>query len=800
MKIFKKILIGLLSLIILLIIISFFYFQSLKPTYSGNLKLNNITNNVEVYYDSIGVPHIYAENQNDAYVTLGYVHAQDRLWQMELMRRIAAGRLSEIFGRKKGTINFLEKDKFFINLGISDKAKETIRKLDTTTQSYKLTQSYLKGVNQFIKEGPTPIEFKIIGIEKEEYNLLDVYNVLGYMSFSFANAHKTDPLLSNLSAKLDAEYLNELDIDVDSTKTLIPSNAEGEIYSNNIVASVEKIMADLPIPPFIGSNSWVVGPNKTQSGKVILTNDPHIAFSQPSVWYQSHIVCPDYEIYGFNLALYPFPHLAHNRNYAYGLTMFENDDIDFYREQANPNNKNEYLRQGEYVPYEIRNKSIKIKGEPNELFSVRISKHGPIINGLVPFDDVSQPIAMDWVYTKLNNDVLEASYGLSHATSLEDFKKAAKKIHAPGLNIMYGDSQNNIGWFAVGKLYHHNNNANTKFILDGTNGEDDILIYHNFSENPQSINPTEGFVYSANNQTDQVAGNYYPGYYLPEDRAKRIVNNLSNATAITVDDMKNLVNDIHSSTIPDLLPEIIKNIDHTELSTNELLAFKILRNWDASFELNQVAPTIYTKFKYEYLKNTFEDEMGEVGFNQFLSTNLFKRQYAKQLMRKNSIWDDNINTPDIVESKESNMMKSFKESVAFLENQHGKLISTWKWGKVHTVNYRHVIGDKLSFLNLNFNVGPFPTSGSNEVLNNQLFRINGTGIYDVSAGPSTRRIINFDSIENSLAIIPTGQSGNIFSKHYKDQTQHYLKGKFYKMLLNKTEIQEFKDKLIISPE
>ncbi len=798
MRIVKKIAIFILSIIVILIVSLFFYKQHLKPTYKGNLKLKNISEKVEVFYDSIGVPHIYAQNQKDAYVALGYVHAQDRLWQMELVRRIASGRLSELFGKQKNGVSFLDKDKFFLTLGITDKAKETIKLLDTTTQSYKLTKAYLDGINQFIDQGPTPLEFTLIGVEKEKYELLDVYNVMGYMAFSFANAHKTDPLLTNIKAKLDKTYLDELDIKVDTSATLIPSYPEGQIYTDNLVTSIDKIMDGLPIPPFIGSNAWVVGSSKTLSNKVILTNDPHIGFSQPSVWYQAHIVCPDHEMYGFNLALYPFPHLGHNRNYAYGLTMFENDDIDFYREEVNPNNKDEYLRQGEYVPFEIRQEVIKIKGGTTELFNVKVSKHGPIMNDFLVLDDKTQPIAMDWVYTKLDDEVLEGSYKLSHATNLAEFKEGVKKIHAPGLNVMYGDAKDNIAWFAAGKLYEHDNNVSTKFILDGTN--DGMLTYLNFEQNPQAVNPPEGYVYSANNQTDQIAGNYYPGYYLPEDRAKRIVNNLDKASNITIDDMKNLVNDVTSSALPDVIPEILANINLKTLKGNEILAYKILRNWDYSFELNQVAPTIYTKFKYEFIKNTFKDELGAQYFEQFLSTNLFLRQYSKQILRKTSVWSDDVNTKNIIENKQYNIIKSFRETVKFLENQHGNLINKWTWDKVHTVEYKHPIGDALSFLNINFNVGPFPTSGSNEVLNNQMFDINGTGLYNVDSGPSTRRIIDFSNVENSLAIIPTGQSGNVFSKHYKNQAQHYLDGKFFKMLLNKGVIQKSVDKLVISPK
>jgi len=307
-------------------------------------------------------------------------------------------------------------------------------------------------------------------------------------------------------------------------------------------------------------------------------------------------------------------------------------------------------------------------------------------------------------------------------------------------------------------------------------------------------------VYSANNQPDSIANiGYYPGYYLPRDRAKRIVDELSDMEEIQPLDMEDLINDVTSSVLPELLPIIVKNINTKGFNDNEDIALKTLRVWDASFELNQVAPTIFTKFKYEYLKNTFQDELGKAGFKQFLETHLSKKQFEKQIRSINSVWDDDMNTADKVESKKEIMTKSFKDAVSFLEKKHGHLISEWKWKNVHTVTHHHPIGEKLAFLGLHFNVGPFPIAGTNEVLNNQIFDLNGTGDYNVTAGPSTRRIIDFNAIENSVAILPTGQSGNIFSKHYKDQAKKFVKGEFVKMLINKSEILQSKDKLILLP-
>ncbi len=789
---FLKIIFKILLLLTLIITIGLlYYWQSQKPKYNGNININNLTEKVDVYFDNIGVPHIYANNQEDAYRTLGYVHAQDRLWQMELMRRIGAGKLSEILGKE-----LIETDKFFLTLGIDAAAAKTIQNLDTISQPYILTQAYLDGINQFIDDGATPIEYTLIGIDKEHFKMKDIYNVYGYMSFSFAMAHKTDPFLSKLNQKLDLSYLKDLKINIDPNTTTIPVHNINNNTENNIASNIEKIMSSLPISPFIGSNAWVIGAEKSTTGKVIFNNDPHIKYSQPSVWYQSHIVCPDFELYGFNLALTPFPLLGHNRQFAYGLTMFENDDIDFYAETNT--SKNHYKYGNKAKKLTISNKTIKVKDADDVTFKIKSSIHGPIMNDFIGFKDSKNSIAMDWIYTKIENEMIDATFEISHSTNLEQFKQGVSKIAAPGLNVMYGDSNDNIAWFAAAKLYNHQNKVNTKFILDGANGLDDKIAYIDFKDNPQAINPPWNYVYSANNQPDKILDSIlYPGYYISEDRAKRITDVLDDANKVSIDDMKELITDVTSSKAPDLVKIIIDNIDGTNLSKNEDFAIKILRSWKGDFKAKNVAPTIYTKFKYLYLKNIFKDELGDELFNEFLMLHMIKRQYNKQLQTDFSVWNDNILTDNIIETKQQIITQSFKEAINQLEKQFGNTIREWTWNRAISLEHDHAIGSKVASLRKYFNVGPFSLNGTNEVLNNQIFHLNEDGIYKVTGGPSTRRIVDFSDVENnSFAIIPTGQSGNVFSKHYKDQAQNFINGKFYKMLLNKDSIQQSKDKLI----
>jgi len=790
----KKFLKIILIIIVILALGAWYFVNSLKPQYSGNLKLKGLSNKVEVFFDTYGVPHIFAKNQADAFTALGYVHAQDRLWQMEVMKRIAPGRLSEIFGE-----DLLMNDMFFKSLSIDDAAKKSIEKIDKNSKKYKLTQAYLKGINQFIDDGPTPMEYYLTGAKKQHFTLRDIYNVFGYMSFSFAMAQKSDPFFTEMKKNLKPVYLAELGLKPDPNTTLIHNNYQN--VSSDLSETASQILKNLPLAPFIGSNSWVAGPSKTKTGKVLFANDPHISFSQPAVWYEAHIKTPNYEMYGYHLAGVPFPLLGHNKKFAYGLTMFENDDIDFYKETVNPDNPNQYKTPEGWKDFKVITKIIKVKKGDDLEVKVRYTNHGPVMNDVVPTIKDKSPVTMNWVYTKFTIKTLDAMYAMSHATDIEQFEKGAALIHAPGLNVMYGDADNNIAWWASGKLYRFNKGVNPKFVLDGASGKDEPVSYLDFSKNPQAINPPWGYVYSANNQPDSIDGGYfYPGYYLPEDRAKRIVSLMESKNDWDKTAFKKMINDVTSAVTPDNVAVLLAVIDKKSLTTNAQKALDILAKWDGSNTLKSVAPTIYFKWVFKVMQKTFQDELGSKGFEQFMKTDVGKIQVSKQIQAKTSVWWDNILTKDVTETQKSILTIAFTETISDLESQLGQNVSDWTWDKVHTLEHVHAITIKAPFLRKYLNVGPFKVPGAREVINNLMFNLNDDGKYPVFAGPSTRRIIDFSDIENSESILPTGQSGNVLSKHYKDQAKMYAKGQFRPMLLNKKTIQKSKDKLVLLPK
>lgn len=781
------------AIILLVIVGVYFFINSLKPTYEGSEELNGLTTQTTVKFDDYGVPHIYAENEEDAMRSLGYVHAQDRLWQMEILRRIAPGRLSEMFGEKT-----VKNDKFFAGLGIEEYSKKTVENLDKNDRSYKMSMAYLDGINQFIEEGPTPIEFHlIIGLEKEKFDLVDTYNIFGYMSFSFAMAHKTDPVLSMIQSRLGDDYLNELGIEIPTNTAQIKSYNQN---TTEISVAINQVLKQSPFSGFIGSNSWVVAPEKSNTDKVLFSNDPHMGFSSPGVWYEAHITTPNFESYGYYLGGVPFPLLSHNRNYAYGLTMFENDDISFYQETNVENDNSKYVFKGKEKSYQITEKTIKVKDGEDVNLTMKSSIHGPIMNELIKTIDTENPIAMNWIYTKKPNQLLKALYNMSRADGIDNFKKHASLIHAPGLNIMYGDAKGNIAWWATAQLYKFPEGTNSKLILDGASGEHEIVEYLDFSENPQAINPPWHYVYSANNQPDSIANMLYPGYYLPEDRARRIVELLEPKDDWSKADFKEMLLDTKSSVAEELIEIIAKNVEGSLATDTEKAALILLKQWDGDYNKESVAATIYLKYTYQFFINTFRDEIGEDVFKDFMNTHIMERMLAEQHHKEESIWWDDTSTT-AKEDKKTILIKSFSEAVIALENQLGSDLNSWTWNRVHTLKHPHPLGTVAILDRLfKFNVGPFEIHGSKEVINNLQFDIDESGLYKTAAGPSTRRIVDFSDVENSMSILPTGNSGNPFSPHYRDQANMYVNGEYRKMKMNADEIEKVSTKLIFSPK
>ena len=802
MRVLKYTLLIVLVIIIVVCGATYLYLHNLGPKYAGEIRLSGLRAKVEIFFDTYAIPHIYGQNEEDVYFALGYVQAQERLFQMEMLRRVAAGRLAEILGK-----DLLKTDRLFRTLGIAQTAQRSADLFfkANTEPFQKATHAYLRGINQFLARGKTPIEFTILGIPKQEFTPRDIYLAGMFISFGFAAGFQMDPLTDKAYRRLGWKYLQDWAIDWPPGAQKIPVHrrpASASIPSWGV--TINRILARLPVATWIGSNGWVVSPAKSKTGQVIFANDTHMAYSQPSVWYEAHLECPGFSFYGNHAAGIPFGLVGHNRFAAWGLTMFENDDVDFYREKVNPQNPNQVWVDDHWEDLQIREEIIKVKGAADVVMQVRISRHGPIINDVDETVAATEtaPVAVWWSATKFPLTTIQAFYMLAHADRFVVARKAASLINAPGLNVMYGDRDGNIAWWAASKLVKRPPHVNSKLFLDGAGGKDEPLGWYDFTENPQSENPPAGFVYSANNQPERMGAVLYPGYYVPEDRARRILEYLQTDKKWTVADMQKMNTDSTCAVKPSVAREIAKIIASDVAARKSPVhqkALRMLKTWDGNHRRGDVGPVIYYKLLYYIYENAMVDELGQDDFQAFISTHLMKRTTAVFVPNDNSLWWDDIRTTDVKETRRLIFVKSFAQTIGDLIEQFGDDTSQWQWGKVHTLEHGHPLGMKKP-LDKIFNVGPFPAMGGNEVINNMGFKLNRSGQYKVYFGPAMRRIIDFADIENSISVNPTGQSGYFMSPHYDDQAVLFNTGKFRKQMMNRQEIEQNQTgRLILKP-
>jgi penicillin amidase len=379
----KRVFTVLALLIVVLLCAGGWYVYSKQPTRQGQVELRNLQGSVTVRYDERGVPHIRAENETDLYRALGYVHAQDRLFQMESMRRLARGELAEVLGPK-----LLDTDKLFRSLRIRERAASYVASLDKQSPAWKGLQAYLDGINQYQDTHAAPIEFDVLGIPKRPFTAEDSISVAGYMAYSFAAAFRTEPLLTYVRDQLGADYLNVFDLDWQAKGVLAnghaqqtPALAAGDWKDLNALARLsEQALIDNGLPQFEGSNAWVIAGSRSQSGKPLLAGDPHIRFSVPSVWYEAQLSAPGFELYGHHQALVPFAFLGHNLDFGWSLTMFQNDDLDLIAEKVNPDNPNQVWYRGQWTDMVSSEQQINVKGQSPVTITLRQSPHGPIVN------------------------------------------------------------------------------------------------------------------------------------------------------------------------------------------------------------------------------------------------------------------------------------------------------------------------------------------------------------------------------------------------------------------------------------
>ena len=759
------------------------YLHDKQPQRDGELVLGALQAPVTVDYDERGVPHIRAENEADMYRALGFVHAQDRLFQMELLRRLARGELAEVLGEK-----LVPTDRLFRTLEIGRHADAYAARLDAGSPSTQALQHYLEGVNQYQASRPRPLEFDLLGIEPRPFTMADTLSIAGYMAYSFAAALRTEPLMSHVRDALGADYLELFDLDWHPQGVLGTSLAAGDWQDLSALAQLSNsALEGTGLPQFEGSNAWVVSGSRTASGKPLLAGDPHIRFSLPAVWYEAHLQAPGYELYGYHHALIPSAMLGHNRNFAWSLTMFQNDDLDLIAERVNPNNANQVWYQGNWVDLEQRTETIRVKGVEPVQITLRRSPHGPLINDALGQTSGSTPIAMWWAFLETDNPMLDAFYQLGRADSLDKARAAVEKIEAPGLNVLWASASGDIGWWAAAKLPLRPAGVNPTFILDGASGEADKLGYHPFSANPQEENPQRGYILSANYQPVPASGIEIPGYYNLPDRGQRLNQHLSDASVKwDTQNSQALQLDPGTGYGPRLLAPILDELRAAAATDEERALAEQLAEWNGDHALDSVAATLFNQLTYQLAREAMADELGEVFFDSLLQTRVLDTALPRLTANADSPWW-NRQSSEQRESRAQIVADAWRASLTHLRSVLGNDVDAWNWGRGHTLTHQHPLGQQQPLAWL-LNVGPFAAPGGHETPNNFSHKV-GPAPWPVVYGPSTRRLVDLADADKALGGIPVGQSGVPFDAHYGDQATPHVAGKYQPQHLSAADVK-----------
>ncbi|UXH78702.1 penicillin acylase family protein [Roseateles amylovorans] len=786
------------------------------PQRTGELTLAGLNAPVQVRYDEWGVPHIEARNEDDLYRALGYLHAQDRLFQMEMLRRLARGELAEILGPR-----LLETDRLFRTLGIRERADQLAAAggaLNAQPAAAQALRAYLEGVNQYQATRPAPLEFEILGIPKRPFSAADTLSIAGYLAYSFAAAFRTEPALTAIRDQLGPDYLRIFELDWKPGGELqagLPSSPSslsaprGLAMSTlptlaRLAAASERASALAGLPQFEGSNAWVVAGSRTASGKPLLAGDPHIAYSAPAVWWEAHLKTPSFELYGHHLALNPMALLGHNERFGWSLTMFQNDDIDLIAEKLNPANPNEvWLANpadaadpagGRWVALTSRQEIIKVKGQPDQVLTLRRSPHGPIINDAVPGDRGERPIAMWWAFLETDNPVLQAFYQLGRADTLPKAREAASLIHAPGLNIVWANAGGDIAWWAAARLPIRPDGVNPSFLLDGSTHEADKLGFRPFSDNPQEENPARGYIVSANFQPESRVP--VPGYYNLGERGRRLDGLLNQGRRWDLTNSQALQLDVQTDYGPRVLRPLIPLL-RLAASGEEQSLVEALARWNGAYRSDGLAPVLFQQFLTELLRATMKDELGDLQFDNLRRTRALDHALPRLVADSEAPWWDNRATPQR-ETQAEIVRQAWKAAVAHLQRSVDPDSNQWRWAGVHTLTHEHPLG-KQAPLDRLFNVGPFPVPGGHEVPNNFAQR-GGDAPWTVAYGPSTRRLIDFALPQEALGINPVGQSGVWPDRHYSDQAEMLAQGRYRRAWLSDGDIQTHSQgRLVLKP-
>jgi len=752
---------------------------------------------------------------------------------MDLARRATRGQLAEILGEGS-----LAGDKNSLTKLMDYWTKETINAMEASSNPSDLKlmvalEAYCNGINHYIDTVKTlPLEFQFIGYEPEHWTPSDTFAFIKYMSEmltwgyeDFVAIQIQDAIGEDAFAELFdyplpyqvpicsnyGDYNDSAIVAPSATSSIDPMLVE---LSNRFIDGIKTISKENQFfdrTDNVGSNNWAVNGSKTASGKPIISNDMHLSFNIPGIWYEAHLVDispgADFNLYGFFLAGVPWPIVGHNSYVGWGLTNAAFDVIDWYYYDAV--NETHYMYKGEPTAYGIIEYDIKVKGRDPEHFEIKTTVHGPVFENLAEdyeiSDSLNKVVACKWIAQGVTLEG-RAIYEFSHAKNRAEFDAASSIFSTPAQNIHYGDIFGNIGIRPTGKVPIRNDTGipdwhlgNGSMIYDGSAGQGEWIGYIPFEDLPHTENPEDGYVLSANQIS--AGPEYLANYTLqnPLDvsrgyRARRIKTLLSTQDNLTVEDMIEIQLDFYSTKAGNFSPYLLDVIDSMPSKTSvQQDAYDLLQSWNFIQDKDFAAPSIFNVWFDIYQQEVFNDDVINVGSPRYPS-----HAVLEWLTKNNatSKWFDNIDTPTL-ETRDDIILLAFEKAITALATHFATpVVSQWLWGEIHHVEFPHLTG--LPFLGY----GPVYVDGSGDTVTpfgwSTLYFNGEIRPGKTRHGASERMILDFNNLNNSISVIPSGQRGISNSKHYIDQLLMFLEGEYHEQYFAADSIEEFKESWIES--
>jgi penicillin amidase len=820
-QIIKRLIISILILLLLVAVggCGWLYWRARAslPQLDGAIEVTGLSAPVEVLRDARGVPHLRASSLQDLFFAQGYVTAQDRLWQMDLSRRLAKGELSEVFGDRTLRMDIENR-----SLGFREVSERALAELSPEGRA-PLT-AYANGVNAFIAghKHRLPIEFLLLHYQPRPWTEADSLVVALNMAKELNTTWGMDLMRERIRAKLGPELSADVFPDhspLDEPVAELPRGSKlspqwKAVYPPPTCLDLDPDVLNKPraglkmapllsagggLPetdptlaallslgeessPALGSNNWVVSGAHTRSGKPLLANDPHLGHSVPSVWYMIHLKGPGLNASGVSLPGMPLVIIGHNERIAWGMTNTGPDVQDLYVETFDPHAPNKYLHNGAWVDAEVRDEVIKVRGKPDHRLTVKTTRHGPIVS-----ENCGRALALRW--TALEPHALSSLFNgaskMSLAQNWEQFTAALRDYTGPMQNFVYADRDGNIGYYAAAWVPIRKQGIGA-VPAPGSGDDYDWTGYIPFDDLPHSYNPANGLIATANGR---VVPDGYP-YFIttewdPPYRTARIFQLLRGGNAFTVDDMLRIQTDILSLQDRWLAGQLLEAAAHLQPQDPDAqYALSVLRGWDGEARMDSAATLVCAVTRAALRDRILKPKLGDglAGYRWGMSSTFFENVLTNHWTR----W-----LPPGDSSFEDTLMKSLEAGVKQIPRLAGSSShDDWKWGNTIRLTFYHPLGQGIPLLGRLLDVGPFPQAGTNTTVK----------ATTANHGPSMRMVVDFSDLDHSVQNLTLGESGQVFSPYYKDQFDAWYNGRSFPMSFSDAAVEQASvHKLVLEP-